>query len=34
MIVEEYGDQWERAGFKDYDQFMNEYGNEVDEEGN
>jgi len=33
MIDEEYGDEFERAGFVDYEQFMSEYGNEVDEYG-
>ena len=25
---------WEQYGFEDYDQFMSEYGNEVDQYGN
>ena len=29
----EYGDEFERAGFESYNQFMDEYGNEVDEYG-
>jgi len=32
-MEKEYGNEYERAGFEDYDQFMSEYGNEVDENG-
>ena len=33
MIYNEYCDEFEEAGFESYEQFKEEYGNEVDEYG-